>query len=351
MVFAPRRAFVVLFVALLAAGSTTTCSGQEDKPETPEEHLAKGDEAMASDDAQGAIASYENGIDVSDPSRPDAILVALETNLATAYVGIANETALEHYAKAIEASDAIEKPYAREASREKTAEAHFRFADLVKGENVNLAAKHFLRVPQLVEGYWEAWVKVGLICEDLYDHKMFMMQSLSDSLDIMKENAGDDEKAKAEIDQMVADRDEHTEEAKQNAWMFQERALKALIKGYTDLNTMDKDQLVNYPEDDYEATLSRIQLAIGRSAVKTSGENCANVIADAEEKIYCKALAIKAYERAVEHDPTNESAKEFLEKMNDEKSKKIAEMKFVKEMLKTYDTKRKASAKDGHDEL
>ena len=140
------------------------------------------------------------------------------------------------------------------------------------------------------------------------------------------------------------------EQMEKKSFVFNERALKALIKGYSVLKRTERSGIVGYPED-ADAVMSRIQLAIGRSAVKTSGSNCAGVIADAEERVYCKALAIKAYELAIGHDPTNEEARAFLDKMNDDTANKIHEKSYVKKMLETFEKRRMASFEAGRDEL
>ena len=126
--------------------------------------------------------------------------------------------------------------------------------------------------------------------------------------------------------------------------------MKSLLKAYGILKTMEKEEIVNYPED-FEKTMSKIQLAIGRGAVKSGSKNCAEVVGGAEEKVYCKALAIQAYTMAIDHDPTNTEAKEFLDVMGEDESKNIIGKDYVKKMLKAFSEKREDSYKTGRDEL
>lgn len=360
---------IILAIALLAA---TLCYAQA---ESAEESLEEGNESMAAGKIDDAIAHYQTGLGmIEDISDNPAEALDLEIALGNAYMQKGTEEkketgededdenpnierAKEHWENAIKVANGAKRRFRENLGYQK-AEALYKYADAVKRDDLQKAVEYFTEAAHLRKGYWLAWVKLARIIEDVFDLKRESINGFKKSVEELKEaevelkkldpKEGDD--TMKDYKEVIKAQEEEIKEMMKDSFIYNERFIKSLVQAYGILQTYDKKDIVDYP-DDYEGTMAKIQLAIGRGAVKTANKNCAEAIGGASEKVFCKDVAIQAYENALEHDPKNEDAKKFLQIMYEDKSKKIFDKDYGKAMLKEFADRREEGYKAGRDEL
>jgi len=343
-----RRAILAI-VLLTTAGC---CYAQE----SPEDFLELGNKSMAAGDVNEAILHYKDGlIAVDDVSESPAEMMDLEIALGNAYAKEGEvEGAKDHFENAIKVANGAKRRF-RESLGYQKAEALYKFADIIRFDDLQTAVAYFTEAGSLRKGYWQAWIKLGRITEDVFDLKRETIEGFKNSIKTLRETETELLKLNPEPDQdlkdMIKEQEKEIKQMIKDSFIFNERSLKAFIRGYGILKTMDKKDIINYPEDDFEKTMSKIQLAIGRGAVKTGNKNCSEVIGGSEEKVFCKAVAIQAYENALEHDPSNEEAKKFLDILYKDESKRVDGKDYVKDMLKAFADRRLESYEADRDEL
>jgi tetratricopeptide (TPR) repeat protein len=258
----------------------------------PEDLLSLGDNALASDKIQEAIAHYKEGIDLlvpHDSSQSLVTILSLYTNLGTSLSSLGqNDDASEAYRKALELHTQgigdLKDTTATSDANGIAAQASF-FLGMVYQEldDSRQAASAYAYAHTLDPLHWSSLANLGAV---------------------LKENL-----------------------------RLPDDALAAYHKAY-DILTQSEQEPTDAPAHP-EYILAELQYRIGYILMENPARKCA-MTDQPEKEVSCKELASHALSLALQYQPDHESAKHMLATLTTDATMKRASNKYVKSLFDDY---------------
>jgi tetratricopeptide (TPR) repeat protein len=252
--------------------------------------LELGDQKLASQDPQGAITFYEEGVAVLNEEE-DSLIIGLSifTNLGSAYSSLGDERkAMSMYRKGIlfyvnNIDEIVQASYKKEASDLAAQASFFLGMTLQELDMVDKAADAYAYANTLDENHWASLANLGSV--------------LQDNLKLPGE------------------------------------ALEVYNKAY-DLLTKKDGQPTDPPEEP-RYVLSQLQYRIGLAITYAEKQKCA-LHDNPSKEVPCSEMAAHAFNYAIELDPSNENAKHMLASVTADATMSRASNTYVTQLFEDY---------------
>jgi tetratricopeptide (TPR) repeat protein len=277
-----------IFLVLLLISIFESVTSDTDEL-TSDDYLSLGDNALSMDATPKAIELYQKGIDLLSDDGSLLTILALETNIATAYSSIGdNDSSIEHYRKALKAYteeiDGIVDKQITADAKDIASQASFYLGMVLQDVEGNpaKAVDAYGYAVLLDPKLWSAWANLGSVLHD-----------------------------------QLGNHDD---------------ALEAYNKAY-EILTEDEDP--TDPPSEPRFILSQLQYRIGLCLTHDPNRKCA-LATDPDKPVSCKEMATHAFSLAVKYDEENESAKHMLATITADATMKRASNEYVKNLFDDY---------------
>ena len=279
---------ILYLVFILFTNSISSVTGNTDDL-TPDDYLSLGDNSLSIDATTKAIELYQKGIDLLSEDESILTILALETNIATAYSSIGdNDNSIQHYKKALKAyteeiDDIVDKQMVADA-KDIASQASFYLGMVLQDieGNAAKAVEAYGYAVVLDPKLWSAWANLGSVLHD-----------------------------------QLGNHDD---------------ALEAYNKAH-EILTEEEDP--TDPPSEPRFILSQLQYRIGLCLTHDPNRKCA-LATDPEKPVSCKEMATHAFSLAVKYDEENESAKHMLATITADATMKRASNEYIKNLFDDY---------------
>jgi tetratricopeptide (TPR) repeat protein len=272
--------FVFLVFSLVVVNGNTTGLSAED-------YLSLANDALSSTSSERAIDLYLKGLSALKQNESLLTALSLETNLASAYSSIGDNTrAINHYQRAISSYEEqiglVDKQKAEDAKSIVSQSSFFLGMVLQDEGEATKAVDAYSYAAVLDPQSWAALANLGSVLHDQLGNHDGALEAYNNAYGILTESE----------------------------------------------NPTDAPEEPRY-------ILSQLQYRIGLCLTHNPERKCA-VVTEPAKEVSCKEMATHAFSLAVRYDPTNESANHMLAAITADATMQRASNTYVKNLFDDY---------------